>query len=140
MKKQTKISEKDKRKGFYQVLIVATLLFLLFGWMFIRHQNKQHEIDKNYASTMGIIIKNEIEAKGDWGVSIKYKVKNKCYIRNFSSTTWCQEGSCIGDTVKIEYSSKDPNIVRLVRNNDKIQYPSFKLGEQDYTIDCDKYK
>jgi hypothetical protein len=139
MKEQQKISEEDKKKGWYPVLIMAGFLILLFSWIFYSHKKGKNEIDKHYANTLGVIVENNKEAHSSWNVKVKYKVNGICYAHHFSSTDWCQEGRCLGDSVKIEYSSRNPNIARIVEPDGERWYPSSKIGEQDYTVDCDKY-
>lgn len=135
MKKMKKMKKIPKSDIF---LIIGMIIFMLlfFWWMFNSYRTKKNVIDDNLAPTVGVIISNTKEAKGSWGVKVVYKVEGICYARNFSSTEWCQNGSCIGDSINIEYSSENPNISRLIRDNGKTQYPSFKLGKQVYTIDC----
>jgi hypothetical protein len=135
MKKQEKMPKSDV----YKITAMVIFVILLFSWMFYSHKKEKNKIDQHYANTMGVIVENEIEAHSSWRVKVKYKVRDTCYARNFDSTTWCQEGRCLGDSVKIEYSSRNPNIARIVEPDGERWYPSSKIGEQDYTVDCDKY-
>lgn len=117
------------------ITIIAFIIFLI--WIFTNHNKNIAEIESNYASTKGIIVKNMLEAKGSWGVKVKYEVNGVCYVRNFDGTFWCSNNSCLGDSIKVEFNAKDPNVSRIVRDNGEILYPSMKVGEQDYQVSCD---
>ena len=118
------------------IIISVTVVAVLFAILYFFHKKDMDAIDNNLATTTGIIIDNNKEAKGSWGVRVKYEVNGICYVRHFDSTEWCQFEKCVGDSVKVEYSAEDPNIARIINRLGKTQYPSSKIGNQDYTVEC----
>jgi hypothetical protein len=134
-----KMKEKMPKSDVYKITAMVIFVVLLFSWMFYSHKKEKNEIDQHYANTMGVIVENVEGPNSGWDVKVKYKVNGICYAHHFSSTDWCQEGRCLGDSVKIEYSSRNPNIARIVEPDGERWYPSSKIGDQDYTVDCDKY-
>jgi hypothetical protein len=122
----------DKREKKYTLIYLS--VFLIIMTILIEHKN---EIDANLAVTKGTIVHNYKGAKGSWAVEINYEVDNICYLHSFSSTSWCQNEECLKTSIKIEYSSKNPNVARAVRENGDILYPAMKIGEQNYQINCD---
>ena len=132
-KKKKENSKSDSIKLAIYITIFAGIFIVL---IFIHNRNVD-EIESNYASTKGIIVKNMLEAKGSWGVKVKYEVNGVCYVRNFDGTFWCSNNSCLGDSIKVEFNAEDPNVSRIVRDNGETLYPSMKVGEQDYQVSCD---
>lgn len=121
-----------------KLVVVSSISFvvLLFITIFYFHSIEKEEIDINTATTKGIIVRNYKGSKGSWHVEIKYNINDTCYLRSFFSTVWCQNGYCIGDTIKIEYSSKEPNAMRILLDDGEKQYPATEL-DGDYIVDCD---
>ena len=119
---------------FIITLIIVTIFFI---WQYYDHTQEKDEIDSNLKTTYGKIVRNYKQANSSWGVKILYKANRKCYLRGFSSTFWCQNEECLGDSIKIEYSAVNPNNSRAVRKNGEVLYPAMKLGEQNYRINCD---
>lgn len=126
----------DKREKKY-ALIYLSVFLIIMGILLVIHLNHKDEINANLEITTGIIVRNFKGAKGSWTTEVKYKINNACYLHGFSSTFWCQDEECLGDSIIIEYSSKNPNIARAVRKNGEVLYPAMKLGEQNYQINCD---
>lgn len=118
-------------------IITVILVACFFIWRFYEHNANKNKIESNYAYTFGIIVENMLEANNSWGIKVKYEANGVCYVRNYDATFWCQNNDCLNDTIKVEYSAKDPNISRIVKAEGEIIYPTTKLGSQNYQINCD---
>lgn len=118
------------------VLSSTSFVVLLVIVIFYFHGIEKEEIDKNLKTTNGAIVRNYKGLRGSWSVEVKFNINDTCYLRDFSSTTWCQNGECLYDSVVLEYSSKDPNAVRMVLFDGEKLYPAIEL-DGNYVVGCD---
>lgn len=131
------MNEKMPKSDYFLVGSVILFLVIVFGGLYFFFGKQKNELEENLTSTYGTITRSYKVANGAWHVKVRYRVDGTCYEHGFRST-WCCHNRCKGDSLKIEYSSKDPNIARAISPSGKVLYPGTKVGKQDYAVDCDE--
>ncbi|WP_053181346.1 hypothetical protein [Sunxiuqinia dokdonensis] len=105
------------RKEIVKLILIAIPLigFIAYGFIVVNKENKK--LEKDPAHTYGIIIKKYIGAKARDYVKYEYKINGQIYLgdKNYMPH---KELIRIGDTCEVIYAKSDPEISKLIENDD----------------------
>lgn len=111
------ISKERLIRSFPIIIFVVVPIFI--GILVeIKNYKREENISQNKATTKGIIIKVSYGRSPE--ITWRYWVKGVCYemdaldTRQFNFVKFCEDKSCLGDSVLVEYNRIDPSESRIV--------------------------
>jgi len=109
---------KYKIKSILPIILFVILPIIIGVWVEIKNHIRESNIETNTGKTKGVIIEIK-NGKSPW-IAWRYCIKNKCYegsaldTREFNFLKFCENSSCLGDSVLVEYNTKNPEESRIV--------------------------